>query len=141
MKPILLAALLLAATPVSAQDMPQLNRATVAFIMGASIDWAGTGMRVGVAPGDANPLINWAGNRPALMITAGAAMDAAGLLAVRHFAARTHHERLAAIGLYTAAVFRAYLGYRNIRGADIRAANMSAGLAREFQKYEPYQRR
>lgn len=142
MKPIILAAvLLLTAGPLYAgDDTPQLNRATVAFIMGATIDWSGTAYGMSTYHNEGNPLINWWQNNPTGMIALGAAIDTCGLWAVRRIAKRTHHERLAAIGLYGAAAFRAYLGYRNIRDADARATNLSAGLAREFQKYEPYRR-
>jgi len=102
-----------------------LNLPTVAFAAGAAADWVTTYRNLKTpatisADGlmrtefyEANPMIGWAEDRPALMFTVAAGLDVAGVYAWHRLTER--HRKIRAIGLYAAAAGRFALAYRNHR--------------------------
>lgn len=106
------------AKPAHAQDV---DTATRVFAASAAADWTMTGIglsRGTIAPGvrfsESTPTLRWAHDDPALTVAAGAAMDVAGVYALRRWLAPTH-PRLAAVTLYALAASRVYFVSRSVR--------------------------
>jgi|SRR5579872_5795713 len=121
----LLVVVLLPEVPVSAQEItnpPSLKVPTIVFATAAAGDWFSTYHGVThleFLEGD--PLINRWQNHPALMVTAGTALDVGSVILWNRYVGR-HHPKLAAVGLYVAAGFRTYLclkGSRLIEAVDV----------------------
>ncbi len=108
---LLITALILIPTSARAQS---LALPTSVFASAATADWASTYRAVTrYHLHEDNPLINRLADRPALMITAGAALDVAGTAAWLRYVGR-RHPRIVAAGLYVAAAGRFYLAARNV---------------------------
>ena len=128
---LLLVVLLMPEVPVSAQeitDQPSLKVPTIVFATAAAGDWASTYHGVShLEFAEGNPLINRWQNHPALMVTAGTALDVGSLVLWNRYVGR-HHPKLAAVGLYVAAGFRTYLclkGIKLIEAVDVTAPSWS----------------
>lgn len=108
------------------QEVPlqrDLDRASLVFLGGASVDWASTWVANRQGVHEQNPVLSWSEDRPARMIAIGAGIDFAGLVAVRAAAKKWHHEKIATVALYGSAAFRVWLGYANFVAANITAQN------------------
>lgn len=115
-------------TPAPQAEPAHSLRLPIAVWMGAAaMDWATT-YRFSTHYRDLlheeNPLISGLGGHPALMVTAGAAIDAA----TAWTAARLlrDHPRLAQLTFYGAAAFRGYLAIHNVQ--MMRRADQIRGL-------------
>ena len=102
----------LLATPATAGD---LKLPTIAASTAAAADWASTYHALKYyRVREMNPLLRPLDHRPGTMVLLGAAMDAGALTAWNMTVGR-RNEKVAAIGLWSLAAFRAYLAYHNIR--------------------------
>lgn len=93
----------------------------------AALDWATTyrfSTRYGDLLHEKNPLISGLGGHPALMVTAGAAIDAATAWTATRLL--RGHPRLAQLTFYGAAAFRGYLAIHNVQ--MMRRADQIRGL-------------
>jgi hypothetical protein len=117
---IISALILVCASPAAAQQEPRprtdgLRVPTTLFASAAAADWATTyygikhyGLR------ETNPLIRRFDRTPAKMVLLGAAIDV-GAVAAWNYTMGRKHPRVAAAGLWTMTVFRAYLAFHNSR--------------------------
>ena len=91
-----------------------LSRPTIVFAATAASDWATT--YHGISHGyfaEGNSLINRWQDHPAAMVAAGSAMDVASVMVWNRFVGR-RHPKIAAVGLYAASAFLAYLTVKGI---------------------------
>jgi len=107
-----------------------LDRASVLFVSAATFDWTSTWVANSSGVHEQNPILSWSEQQPARMIAIGAAIDMAGLFAVRAAAKKWHHEKAATVALYGAAVFRGWLGYANFVAANVTANNPAEAMRR-----------
>lgn len=84
------------------------------FGVAAAGDWTATGYNITHGGAEGNRWLKPLADRPALMITAGAAIDVAGAVVWSQLVGR-HHPKIAAIGFYALAAYRSWLIVRNMR--------------------------
>jgi len=103
----------------SAQDAsPRLKLPTLVASAAAAADWASTYHALKYYQvRETNPLLQSWQQEPGKLITVGAAIDAATFSAW-NLTMGPRHPRLAAVGLWAMAGFRAYLAINNLRNQD-----------------------
>lgn len=106
-----------AAADAQGTGRPSLKAPTLAASIAAAADWATTYHALAnFHVREANPLLRHLDDRPAAMISLGAAIDAAAFSGW-NLAVGKKHPRLAAAGLWAMTGFRAYLAIHNLRNA------------------------
>lgn len=107
---------------------PALRIPILVWVSGVAADQATTywfSSRYGDMIREQNPLIRPLDHHPLLLVTAGAAIDAAsGWAALKFLAPR--HPRLARAAFYGAAFYRAYLAAHNVRMMQLASEMRSA---------------
>jgi hypothetical protein len=116
---VLWAALLSAQSPAplpSATEAHALRLPIAVWMGAAAVDWATTyrfSTRYGDLMHEENPLISGLSGHPAMMVTAGSAIDAATAWTATRLL--RGHPRLAQLTFYGAAAFRGYLAVHNVQ--------------------------
>ena len=109
--------LLLLAVAASASGQ-SLKIPTTAFAIAAGADWTTTAVDVAGGATEQNPLLKRFRSDPTSTVAAGSLIDLAGVC-LWHRTVGRHHPRLAAVGLYAAAMFRTYLAIHNMRTPNL----------------------
>ena len=106
---------LLVCSTVTAHAQDRVS--TIAFAAGASADWFTTYRFLDsryVVVKEVNPALAWIGRRPATVVAAGAALDVAGVIALKKTIGK-NHPRIASTLMYAATGFRVWLAFHNER--------------------------
>jgi hypothetical protein len=121
--------------PVAAPSFQTLKMPALVWASGVAADQLTTyqfSSRYGDLLREMNPLVRGLDRHPALLVTAGTALDAATAWAAYHFLAG-RHPRLLKIAFYGAAVYRSYLAVHNVdmmrEAQAIRASGVSSMVA------------
>jgi hypothetical protein len=102
--------------PLAAASFETLKMPALLWASGVAADQLTTyqfSSRYGDLLHEMNPLVRGLNRHPALLVTAGTALDAATAWAAYHFLAG-RHPRLLKIAFYGAAVYRSYLAVHNV---------------------------
>jgi len=111
----LVALIVFLSVPVCAQDdprRPSLAGPLTVFAGAAAADWATTYYVLHQGGHEQNPLLSPAHSQPLPTVALGVAIDVVGAWVWVHYVGRSH-PRLAAMGLYVMAGFRAGLAVHN----------------------------
>jgi hypothetical protein len=107
--------LALVCTSSAAAQEPRLKIPTTALAIASAADWATTYHALKFYKvREANPLLRHLDDRPAKLVTLGAAIDAGAMFGWNYTVGR-RNPKLAAAGLWTMTAFRAYLAIHNLR--------------------------
>ena len=105
----------LCASPLFAQERPDMRAPIATFMAAAAADWTTTGIALS-RPGvhESNPLLGFTGSRPTTTVSALIIGDVAGAWAITRYVA-PRKPRLARVMLYSFAAARASMAIHNAR--------------------------
>ncbi len=110
---------------VSSNKSPDLRFPSAVLAAAAASDWSAT--YYGLSRHrlvESNPLIKGLQDRPALMVTTGAAIDIGAVMIWNRYMGK-RHPKIAKVALYAASAYRFYLLAHNARIINETAANLS----------------